>query len=59
MPKDIEPRAAAGSTTQEADLIIDPCAGSFIVLETCQELNRNYFGVDLTYQEMQEFLKNK
>ena len=45
------------ATTNEGDLIIDPCAGSFVVLEICQELNRNYLGVDLTYLEMKEFLK--
>jgi site-specific DNA-methyltransferase (adenine-specific) len=47
------------STTNEGDLVVDPCAGSFVVLEVCQELNRNYLGVDLTYNEMQEFLKDK
>ena len=45
------------ATTQEKDLVVDPCAGSFIVLEICQELNRNYLGVDLTYQEVKAFLK--
>jgi len=51
-------RALITATTQERDLIIDPCAGSFVVLEVCQELSRNYLGVNLTYQEMQEFLNN-
>ena len=50
-------KALIETTTNEGDLIIDPCAGSFIVLEICQELNRNYLGVDLTYNEMKEFLK--
>jgi hypothetical protein len=27
------------------------------VLEVCQELKRNYLGVDLTYLEVKEFLK--
>jgi DNA modification methylase len=40
------------ATTSEKDLIVDPCAGSFILLEICQELNRNYLGVDLTFNEM-------
>jgi site-specific DNA-methyltransferase (adenine-specific) len=44
------------ATTQENDLVVDPCAGSFVVLEVCQELNRNYLGVDLTCKEMKEFL---
>lgn len=45
------------ATTGEKDLVVDPCAGSFVVLEICQELNRNYLGVDLTFREMKEFLK--
>ncbi len=44
------------ATTQEGDLIADPCAGSFIVLEVCQETNRNFLGVDLTYNEVKEFI---
>ncbi len=44
------------ATTNQGDLIIDPCAGSFIVLEVCQELNRNFLGCDLTYKEMTEFM---
>jgi len=35
---------------------VDPCAGSFIVLEVCQELKRDYLGCDLTYEEMGEFM---
>jgi len=47
------------ATTQERDLVVDPCAGSFIVLEVCQELKREYLGCDLTFEEMGEFLENK
>jgi site-specific DNA-methyltransferase (adenine-specific) len=47
------------ATTEKGDLIVDPCAGSFVVLEVCQELNRNFIGVDLTYREMREFLANR
>ena len=47
------------ATTQEGDLIVDPCAGSFVVLEVCQELNRKFFGCDLTFNEMENFLKVK
>jgi len=50
-------KALIEATTNQGDLIIDPCAGSFIVLEICQELDRNYLGVDLTYNEMTNFLK--
>lgn len=45
-------KALIMATTSEKDLIVDPCAGSFILLEICQELNRNYLGVDLTFNEM-------
>ena len=45
------------ATTSERDLVVDPCAGSFVVLEICQKLNRDYLGVDLTYKELREFLK--
>jgi site-specific DNA-methyltransferase (adenine-specific) len=51
-------KALITATTQEKDLVVDPCAGSFVVLEICQELGRDYLGVDLTYQEMGEFLEN-
>jgi site-specific DNA-methyltransferase (adenine-specific) len=47
------------ATTDQGDLIIDPCAGSFVVLEVCQELNREFLGCDLTFREMGNFLKEK
>ncbi|WP_216361641.1 DNA-methyltransferase [endosymbiont GvMRE of Glomus versiforme] len=48
-------KALIEATTQEGDLIIDPCAGSFIVLEACQETNREFIGCDLTFKEIEEF----
>lgn len=50
-------KALITATTNENDLVVDPCAGSFVVLEVCQELNRNFLGVDLTFREMTNFLK--
>jgi hypothetical protein len=47
------------ATTNEKDLIVDPCAGSFQLLEICQETNRNYLGVDLTYKEMERFMSER
>lgn len=47
------------ATTQKEDLIVDPCAGSFVVLEVCRELNRKFLGCDLTYEKTQEFRKQK
>jgi len=52
-------KALITATTNERDLIIDPCAGSFVVLEVCQELNREFLGCDLTFNEMENFLKVK
>jgi site-specific DNA-methyltransferase (adenine-specific) len=52
-------KALITAITNENDLVIDPCAGSFVVLEAYQELKRNYLGVDLTYNEMSNFLKEK
>jgi site-specific DNA-methyltransferase (adenine-specific) len=52
-------KALIEATTSEKDLIIDPCAGSFIVLEVCQELNRNFLGVDLTFKAIREFLEKR
>ena len=47
------------ATTEKGDLIIDPCAGSFVVLEVCQELNREFLGCDLTFKELKEFQQKK
>jgi len=52
-------KALIEATTNEKDLIIDPCAGSFIVLEICQELKREFLGCDLTFKEMREFLAKR
>lgn len=52
-------KALITATTNEKDLIIDPCAGSFVVLEVCQELNRNFLGCDLTFKEMEKFWQVK
>ena len=49
-------KALIEATTEPGDLIVDPCAGSFIVLEVCQELAREFLGCDLTYQTTREFM---
>ncbi|WNE40625.1 MAG: hypothetical protein mread185_000082 [Mycoplasmataceae bacterium] len=41
--------------TQEGDLVVDPCAGSFITLTACQSTNRNFLGCDLTINKLQKF----
>jgi len=57
-PKELA-KALISATTNEGDLVVDPCAGSFVVLEVCQELKRNYLGVDLTFKEMKNFLNQR
>ena len=52
-------KALVEATTNQGDLIIDPCAGSFIVLEVCQELKREFCGVDLTFKEMEKFKEKR
>ncbi|CAI2195907.1 16840_t:CDS:2, partial [Funneliformis geosporum] len=47
-------KALIEATTQKDDLIIDPCAGSFIVLEVCQELEREFLDLVTKFcEEMQ------
>ncbi|CAI2191891.1 7102_t:CDS:10 [Funneliformis geosporum] len=45
--------------TQEGDLVVDPCAGSFVSLRACQSLKRNFLGTDLTLRELMKFNINK
>lgn len=35
------------ATTDPGDLVVDPCAGSFSVLEACRATNRNFLGCDI------------
>lgn len=35
------------ATTKEQDLVVDPAAGSFVVLHACHNTNRLFFGCDL------------
>ncbi len=35
------------SVTKEQDLILDPCAGSFSVLDVCKDTNRKFIGCDI------------
>ncbi|CAG8540685.1 14678_t:CDS:2, partial [Racocetra fulgida] len=45
-------KALITATTNEGDLIVDPCAGSFVVLDACQELKREF--IDLVYKFCEE-----
>jgi site-specific DNA-methyltransferase (adenine-specific) len=35
------------SVTKEYDVVVDPCAGSFPVLDVCKKTNRMFFGCDI------------
>ena len=35
------------AVSNEGDYILDPCAGSYSVLDACKEINRNFIGCDL------------
>jgi site-specific DNA-methyltransferase (adenine-specific) len=48
-------RALIEATTEKGELVVDPCAGSFAVLEVCREVEREFMGVDLTYNELKNF----
>jgi len=52
-------KALITATTNEGDLIIDPCAGSFVVLEVCRKLKREFLGCDLTFKDMEKFRESK
>lgn len=35
------------ATTKRGDLVVDPCAGSYVVLEACRRSGREFLGCDL------------
>ncbi len=35
------------ATTEPKDLVLDVCAGSFVILDICKEINRNFLGCDI------------
>lgn len=43
---------------QEGELVVDPCAGSFVVLDACQQTGRNFLGCDLTLADLTEHKEN-
>jgi len=40
------------ATTQPGDLVVDPAAGSFVVMHAAHRLGRNFIGCDLVEQEV-------
>jgi site-specific DNA-methyltransferase (adenine-specific) len=39
-----------GAVTKPGDLVVDPAAGSFVVMQAAQELGRDFVGCDIAYQ---------
>jgi site-specific DNA-methyltransferase (adenine-specific) len=39
-----------GATTAPGDLVVDPAAGSFVVMRAAHELGREFIGCDIAYQ---------
>jgi site-specific DNA-methyltransferase (adenine-specific) len=52
-------KTLAEAMTEKGELVVDPCAGSFVVLEVCLEVEREFIGVDLTYEELREFRRER
>jgi site-specific DNA-methyltransferase (adenine-specific) len=40
-----------GAVTKPGDLVVDPAAGSFVVMHAAHQLGRNFIGCDLTFSE--------
>jgi site-specific DNA-methyltransferase (adenine-specific) len=43
-----------GAVSRSGDLIVDPAAGSFVVLEICQRLGRRFVGVDIAWMNQRK-----
>jgi DNA modification methylase len=41
-----------GAVTLPGDLVVDPCAGSFVVLQECRRLGRKFVGCDIAYDSL-------
>jgi site-specific DNA-methyltransferase (adenine-specific) len=44
-------RRLIGAVARPGDLVVDPCAGSFVVLDECRRLGRRFIGCDIAYTE--------
>ena len=40
-----------GAVTEPGDLVVDPAAGSFVVLHAARQLERNFIGCDIAYAQ--------
>jgi site-specific DNA-methyltransferase (adenine-specific) len=50
-------RSLIEAITNLGDLVVDPAAGSFVVLRAAHELGRNFVGVDLAFADSPENIK--
>jgi hypothetical protein len=39
-----------GAVTKPGDLVVDPAAGSFVVMQAAHKLGRDFVGCDIAYQ---------
>jgi site-specific DNA-methyltransferase (adenine-specific) len=44
-------RRLIGAVTKPGDLVVDPAAGSFVVMHAAHQLNRQFVGCDIAYTE--------
>jgi len=41
-----------GAITKPGDLVVDPAAGSFVVMHAAHQLGREFVGCDIAYQTL-------
>lgn len=47
-PKELQEKLLL-SVTEENDVVLDPCAGSFTIMDICINNNRNFLGTDIKF----------
>ena len=50
-PRELQ-KALIEAVTKEGDLVMDPAAGSFLILDICRELGRTFVGCDIETGEV-------
>jgi site-specific DNA-methyltransferase (adenine-specific) len=49
-------RKLIGAVTRPGDLVVDPAAGSFVIMHAAHQLGRDFVGCDLAYNSSQPHL---
>jgi len=49
-------RKLIGAVTRPGDLVVDPAAGSFVIMHAAHQLGRDFVGCDLAYDSSQRHL---